>query len=110
MRNLPAVRLMTGPDDETPHPDRRGRARHREPHQTRARKERRRRRRHRLELGADDYITKPFSFRELTARVRAVLRRSAQIDERPPADMYRGAHLVADFDAVAVAATVPPCG
>jgi len=29
-----------------------------------------------LELGADDYVTKPFSLRELTARVRAVLRRS----------------------------------
>jgi DNA-binding response OmpR family regulator len=29
-----------------------------------------------LELGADDYVTKPFSMRELTARVRAVLRRS----------------------------------
>ena len=28
-----------------------------------------------LEMGADDYITKPFSVRELTARVRAVLRR-----------------------------------
>lgn len=28
-----------------------------------------------LELGADDYVTKPFSLRELTARVRAVLRR-----------------------------------
>jgi DNA-binding response OmpR family regulator len=29
-----------------------------------------------LELGADDYVTKPFSFRELTARVKAVLRRT----------------------------------
>jgi DNA-binding response OmpR family regulator len=31
-----------------------------------------------LELGADDYVTKPFSLRELTARVRAVLRRSGK--------------------------------
>ena len=31
-----------------------------------------------LELGADDYVTKPFSLRELTARVQAVLRRSAR--------------------------------
>ena len=29
-----------------------------------------------LELGADDYVTKPFSIRELMARVKAVLRRS----------------------------------
>ena len=30
-----------------------------------------------LELGADDYVVKPFGFRELVARIRAVLRRSA---------------------------------
>jgi DNA-binding response OmpR family regulator len=55
-----------------------------------------------LELGADDYVTKPFSLRELTARVRAVLRRSTVPDERTPAG-YQGAHLNADFEAVAVA-------
>jgi two-component system, OmpR family, response regulator RegX3 len=34
-----------------------------------------------LELGADDYVTKPFSTRELTARIRAVLRRGPEVDE-----------------------------
>jgi two-component system response regulator RegX3 len=35
-----------------------------------------------LELGADDYVVKPFSARELVARVRAVLRRAAEASER----------------------------
>jgi len=34
-----------------------------------------------LELGADDYVTKPFSHRELVARIRAVLRRRAEPEE-----------------------------
>lgn len=34
-----------------------------------------------LELGADDYITKPFSVRELLARIKAVLRRTQQPEE-----------------------------
>ena len=57
-----------------------------------------------LEIGADDYITKPFSLRELVARVRAVLRRSSrQPDGTPPSPpIYRGKHLFADFDAVLV--------
>jgi DNA-binding response OmpR family regulator len=54
-----------------------------------------------LDLGADDYVTKPFSLRELSARVRAVLRRSESVTERPTS-AYRGTRLVADFDAVAV--------
>lgn len=38
-----------------------------------------------LELGADDYVTKPFSIRELTARVKAVLRRRTLRNEPSPA-------------------------
>jgi DNA-binding response OmpR family regulator len=55
-----------------------------------------------LDLGADDYVTKPFSLRELAARVRAVLRRATPVAERPVAG-YAGDHLSADFDAVSVA-------
>ena len=36
-----------------------------------------------LEIGADDYITKPFSVKEVSARVRAVLRRAANAGEEP---------------------------
>lgn len=40
-----------------------------------------------LELGADDYVTKPFSIRELLARVKAVLRRVSP--QAPTAELYR---------------------
>jgi DNA-binding response OmpR family regulator len=54
-----------------------------------------------LDLGADDYVTKPFSLRELAARVRVVLRRrQAGV---AAATVYTGAHLTADFDAVVIA-------
>jgi two-component system, OmpR family, alkaline phosphatase synthesis response regulator PhoP len=47
-----------------------------------------------LELGADDYITKPFSMRELAARVRAVLRRAGK--SAPQADLLRAADITLD--------------
>jgi DNA-binding response OmpR family regulator len=52
-----------------------------------------------LDLGADDYITKPFSVRELMARVRAVLRRADEI----AAKTYEDDHLTIDFGDVRVA-------
>jgi two-component system response regulator RegX3 len=36
-----------------------------------------------VELGADDYVTKPYSPRELVARIRAVLRRGTEVDDSP---------------------------
>jgi len=43
-----------------------------------------------LELGADDYVTKPFSSRELVARIRAVLRRQGEIEELPTVTLEAG--------------------
>lgn len=44
-----------------------------------------------LELGADDYVVKPFALRELLSRVRAAVRRRAVPSQRPPSILYRGA-------------------
>ena len=43
-----------------------------------------------LELGADDYVTKPYSSRELLARIKAVLRRLAEPEELLPATIESG--------------------
>ena len=43
-----------------------------------------------LELGADDYVTKPFSSRELLARIRAVLRRNGELEELLPVAIEAG--------------------
>jgi two-component system alkaline phosphatase synthesis response regulator PhoP len=77
-----------------------------------------------LELGADDYVTKPFGMRELVARIRAVLRRTAQ--DTSADEVLRAADVVLDkgsrsvevggqpvrltpseFDLLAVLMTVP---
>ncbi len=56
-----------------------------------------------LELGADDYLTKPFSPKELVARVRVVLRRTASAAESP-SEIIRVADLTLDVPRLRVTA------
>ena len=51
-----------------------------------------------LDLGADDYLTKPFRMEELLARVRAILRRAGQPQVGPPLTTYRVGQLVIDLE------------
>ena len=52
-----------------------------------------------LEIGADDYVTKPFSMRELMARVRAMLRRPRKSASARMAEPLRAGSLAVDVDA-----------
>jgi two-component system KDP operon response regulator KdpE len=53
-----------------------------------------------LDAGADDYVTKPFAAVELTARLRAVQRRSQSVEDEP---VFHMAHLTIDFTSRTVA-------
>jgi len=61
-----------------------------------------------LELGADDYVTKPFSLRELVARVRAVLRRPPPVSGNDRNLGYERGRLAIDFEAVSVRVSGSP--
>lgn len=55
-----------------------------------------------LDIGADDYIIKPFSAGEVMARVRAILRRMPPREEKTAHNIYRYSNLMIDLDKYAV--------
>ncbi len=56
-----------------------------------------------LELGADDYLMKPFDVAELEARLKAVMRRRHVHDPHPDPDRFQDAHIDANFTDVLIA-------
>ncbi len=52
-----------------------------------------------LEMGADDYVSKPFSSRELVARLRAILRRASFMEDQASGQMLAFGGLSVDLDA-----------
>jgi len=61
-----------------------------------------------LELGADDYVTKPFGMQELVARIRAVLRRTAASNSAAQADTIRLGELLVNRNAHSVMVSGQP--
>ncbi|MDD5747709.1 MAG: response regulator transcription factor [Actinomycetota bacterium] len=51
-----------------------------------------------LEMGADDYVTKPFNMRELLARVKTILRRTSAIVEQKEPSVLEGGHVSVNLD------------